>query len=122
MRNMPQNENSLNAAIALTRFGMGARPGEIDRVAANPREWLEAQVRASGAPVPRGEFPSSTDQVQALLAYRQDIPDRPTSRREAGAGPEAAMNTPTAVEGNRLHIDFDKAGSKKVIDSFVKPA
>ena len=101
MRNMPQNENSLNAAIALTRFGMGARPGEIDRVAANPREWLEAQVRASGAPVPRGEFPSSTDQVQALLAYRQDIPDRPTSRREAGAGPEAAMNTPTAAEGIR---------------------
>ena len=28
----------------------------------------------------------------------------------------------SAVEGNRLHIDFDKAGSKKVIDSFVKPA
>ena len=27
-----------------------------------------------------------------------------------------------AVEGNRLQIDFEKAGSKKVIDSFVKPA
>ena len=27
-----------------------------------------------------------------------------------------------AVEGNKLHIAFDKAGTKKVIDSFVAPA
>jgi DNA helicase-2/ATP-dependent DNA helicase PcrA len=27
-----------------------------------------------------------------------------------------------AVEGNRLHILFEKAGAKKVIDSFVRPA
>jgi DNA helicase-2/ATP-dependent DNA helicase PcrA len=27
-----------------------------------------------------------------------------------------------AIDGNRLEIEFDKAGSKKVIDSFVKPA
>jgi len=28
----------------------------------------------------------------------------------------------TSMDGNRLEITFDKAGSKKVIDSFVKPA
>jgi DNA helicase-2/ATP-dependent DNA helicase PcrA len=27
-----------------------------------------------------------------------------------------------AVEGNKLEIAFDKAGTKKVIDSFVAPA
>ena len=27
-----------------------------------------------------------------------------------------------AVEGNRLQVDFDKAGTKKVVDSFVSPA
>ena len=27
-----------------------------------------------------------------------------------------------AIDGKRLEIEFDKAGSKKVIDSFVKPA
>lgn len=42
IRTMPQNENPLNAAIALTRFGMGARPGEINIVGADPRGWLEA--------------------------------------------------------------------------------
>ncbi|MDP6709263.1 MAG: hypothetical protein QF893_23235, partial [Alphaproteobacteria bacterium] len=27
-----------------------------------------------------------------------------------------------AIEGNKLEIDFEKAGTKKVIDSFVEPA
>jgi DNA helicase-2/ATP-dependent DNA helicase PcrA len=27
-----------------------------------------------------------------------------------------------AVEGNKLTVDFDKAGEKRVIDSFVVPA
>lgn len=36
---------SLNAAIAVTRFGLGARPGEIDDAAADPAGWLAAQVR-----------------------------------------------------------------------------
>ena len=27
-----------------------------------------------------------------------------------------------AIEGNKLTIDFDKAGQKRVLDGFVKPA
>ena len=27
-----------------------------------------------------------------------------------------------AIEGNKLTIDFDRAGQKKVLDSFVTPA
>ncbi len=102
---MAQNANTLNAAIALSRFGMGARPGEIDRVAADPRGWLAAQVRPSGAPAPAGAFPSSTDQLQAFLAYRQAGQDRRTTRRPAGTAPEAATDTPApsvmATEGAR---------------------
>jgi len=26
------------------------------------------------------------------------------------------------VDGNKLTVDFDKAGQKKVVDSFVEPA
>ncbi|AQR62527.1 hypothetical protein BZG35_13400 [Brevundimonas sp. LM2] len=94
---MSQDSKTLNAAIAVTRFGMGARPGEIDRVGADPRGWLEAQIRPSGAPVAEGPFPSSDDQVRAYLAYRQVSQDRRIPRREAGAAsqPEA----PEALEG-----------------------
>ena len=37
-----------DAAIATNRFGLGARPGEMARVAGDPRGWLEAQLK--GAP------------------------------------------------------------------------
>ncbi len=39
------------AAIALNRFGLGARPGEIDRVAADPGAWLMRQI-AGPHPLP----------------------------------------------------------------------
>ena len=53
---MPQNENMLNAAIALTRFGMGARPGEIDVVVADPRGWLEARSEPPARRRRKGSF------------------------------------------------------------------
>ena len=33
------------AAIAANRFGLGARPGEIEACAADPRAWLHAQLK-----------------------------------------------------------------------------
>ena len=35
---------SLDAFIALNRFGLGPAPGEADLVAADPRGWIEAQI------------------------------------------------------------------------------
>ena len=34
------------AAIAATRFGLGARPGEIDYGKRDPKAYLKAQIRA----------------------------------------------------------------------------
>ena len=34
----------LDAVIAVNRFGLGARPGEIESAASAPREWLSAQL------------------------------------------------------------------------------
>ena len=78
---MPQDAQDLTAAIALTRFGMGARPGEIDAVGGDPRGWLEAQVRPGGAPQPEGAFASSVQRVQDLQGYRQAGQER----RQVGA-------------------------------------
>ncbi len=70
---MPQDQGRLQGAIAVTRFGMGARPGEIDAVAADPRGWLRAQVRPERVPRPAGQFPSATDRLAALGAYRAQV-------------------------------------------------
>ena len=45
-------DKALNGAIAVTRFGLGARPGEIDEASHDPVGWLIAQIRREGADQP----------------------------------------------------------------------
>ena len=89
---------SLEGAIAAQRFGLGARPGEIDSASAAPKAWLLKQLDSpvdqpqptdGGAP-----FQSGGDLVTALLQYRQDI----KARKEAAASAMAAdPSKPNAV-------------------------
>jgi uncharacterized protein (DUF1800 family) len=66
---MPQEQARLDAAIAVTRFGMGARPGEIDAVAGDARAWLRAQVNPARVARPQGSFPSASDRLAAMSEY-----------------------------------------------------
>lgn len=86
---MPQDQSRLQGAIALTRFGMGARPGEMDAVARDPRGWLRAQVRPERVPRPEGPFPSAPDRLAALGEYRRRVQEimRPAAARPADAMP-----------------------------------
>jgi Flp pilus assembly pilin Flp len=38
-------DRELKGAIAATRFGLGAKPGEIAEAARDPGGWLKAQIR-----------------------------------------------------------------------------
>lgn len=58
------------AAVALTRLGLGARPGELDDVAGDPRGWALAQIRPGGAPQPSGDFPNSDLRMSEFLEYQ----------------------------------------------------
>jgi uncharacterized protein (DUF1800 family) len=49
---MAGTDSDLKAAIAVTRFGLGARPGEIAAVRSDPQGWLKSQIRRSGAEQP----------------------------------------------------------------------
>jgi uncharacterized protein (DUF1800 family) len=62
----------LEGAIAVTRFGMGARPGEIKAASSDPRGWLKAQVKADAALTP----------ADGLLSTKQVM----TERQEAYGG------------------------------------
>ena len=66
-------EQALAAALAVTRFGLGARPGEIDEAAADPRGWLAAQIRPEGAEQPEGQWPGAQDRLQALARFRDQV-------------------------------------------------
>jgi uncharacterized protein (DUF1800 family) len=58
----------LQAAIAATRFGMGASPGEIRAAASDPRGWLKAQITPAAALMPAGDLLSTKEVFEA----RQD--------------------------------------------------
>jgi uncharacterized protein (DUF1800 family) len=90
MRQSPSQNASLNAAIALTRFGLGAGPGEIEAVGDDARDWLAAQIRPEGAPSPQGDLPTTDERVQDWLAYQQTGQQRRQIRRREGPAPQNA--------------------------------
>lgn len=60
----------LQTSIAVTRFAMGARPGELASVGRDARGWLEAQIEA-GAPRLEGDHPTTADALTNLDAYNE---------------------------------------------------
>ena len=79
-------DRKMEAAIAVTRFGLGARVGEIEAASADPQGWLKAQIRRDGADLPcaadGSQLPSAQDRWQALMASR-------AAEKAAGADPDA---------------------------------
>ncbi len=69
----------LAAAIAVTRFGLGARPGELVVVARDPKGWLRDQIRRGGADQPAGPAASTAERLAGFREYQMD-------RREARQG------------------------------------
>src|ERR1700736_6753720 len=72
----------VRSEIAVLRFGLGARPGELSSAADDPRGWLRAQIRGA---VPRaGDTPlAPCEQIFAgVLAAR----DEQRQMRRSGAG------------------------------------
>jgi uncharacterized protein (DUF1800 family) len=83
---MANELGDLLGAIAATRFGLGARPGEIETASHDPKAWLIAQIRPEGADQPTGELQSSAERLKAFYAYRAD---RKTAREDGYVKPAA---------------------------------
>lgn len=89
------SSNDLNAAIAVTRFGLGARPGEITTVAADPQGWLRGQIRRAGADQPQENAETSATRIKAFRVYRQD-------RRAAQGAPQTTTGEDPVVVAARM--------------------
>src|SRR5215469_9753723 len=65
---------SLQAAIAVNRFGLGAMPGELASAGTDPRQWLISQIGPADQPMPvTGEpFKNGAELVNDLQAFRQE--------------------------------------------------
>jgi len=98
-----------DAAIAVTRLGLGARPGEIDRVAADPRGWAVAQIRRDGAPQPTGDFTPSDRRMTEFLAYQTSQAQSRTDGATGDAAEPTAAATRQARQAERRDITEDTA-------------
>jgi uncharacterized protein (DUF1800 family) len=64
---------SMDGAIAVTRFGLGAKPGEMEAAADDPRGWLKAQIARDGAEQPAGSLPGTIDRFAAFGDYLAQV-------------------------------------------------
>ena len=71
--------SDLEASIAVTRFGLGARPGEITGARHDPRGLLLAQITPAGASQPQPGIPGSGERLREVRAYQQQ---RKLARRD----------------------------------------
>ena len=61
-----------NAALALSRFGLGARAQDIDAIASDPRAALKEEVAGRLVPVPEGdELKSSRELLVEFYAFTE---------------------------------------------------
>lgn len=60
---------SVNGAIAVCRFGIGARRGEIEAASADPVVWLKDQLRPRTVNFPAGDLTSTKDAIIATQSY-----------------------------------------------------
>src|ERR1700733_894984 len=81
--------DSARAAIAVNRFGLGARPGELQRAAEDPEGWLGAQLAASPPRVAGAGLRASADILSQALELRRE-------RRAVRAG-DASESADAAV-------------------------
>ncbi|CAN5164329.1 DUF1800 family protein [soil metagenome] len=68
---MAPPDNDLMAAIAVTRFGLGAKPGELALAKADPKGFLKRQIQPKGGDQPQGALANSATKLGEFRDYQQ---------------------------------------------------
>jgi uncharacterized protein (DUF1800 family) len=96
-------QRDLEGAIAVTRFGLGARAGEIAEAARDPHGWLKAQVRREGADSFSPDAESSTQRLAEFRDYRRQRVMAEQAVAPPGNGP--AGNDDPVIKARRFVRD-----------------
>src|SRR5882762_7938238 len=99
----------IQTEIAVLRFGLGARPGDLAAAAGDPRAWLRTQIK--GAVPLAGNTPlAASDQIfTELLAARDEFREMKRAAAAQSADPKIpaapAQNPVKAVLDEHLHVN-----------------
>jgi uncharacterized protein (DUF1800 family) len=86
-------------AIAANRFGLGARPGELDRIGGDARGWLIAQLKGPAPAVADSGLRSSESVLVETIEIRRDQRGAPGGKRPGKAGASKRAADDSAAEG-----------------------
>jgi uncharacterized protein (DUF1800 family) len=93
------NPAELDAALALSRFGLGAREGSIESIAQNPRGALKDEVTGRVLLTPAGpELRQTSDLLVDLYAFLKDQKNQ-RSRQAASASGAQTPQPPAMAPG-----------------------
>lgn len=95
-------DRDLDAAIALTRFGLGARPGEMSAVRGDPRGWLTGQIRPEGADQPKTEGATSQQRIAEFREFQQDKKAAKAGERAEAGDAVPASRDPVKIAQRML--------------------
>ena len=80
----------LTSAIAANRFGLGSRPGDLDAIGGNGRDWLRAQLKSTPPRLGDQQLRPSAEILVQALDLRREIQEQ---RRAKAAGDDTAAIT-----------------------------
>src|SRR5450631_3252012 len=98
------NPADLDAALALSRFGLGAREGSIASIAQNPRGARKDEVTGRVLMTPAGpELRQTSDLLVDLYAFQKDLNIQRSRQAASGSGAPATQPpamVPSATQQN----------------------
>jgi uncharacterized protein (DUF1800 family) len=102
---------AIDNVIATNRFGLGARPGELEQVAGDPKGWLAQQVKGTRPSPPEiGTLPNS---AAVFRVYEESRQQQQQAKREAvAADPEEAKKKFMAVRKAIAPIYLDQVAAR----------
>ena len=98
---MPPND----AVIALNRFGLGARPGDVAAIASDPRGALAAELNPEIALLQGPDLPGSGDELVALRQLQMDRKAARTVLASAPANTGQSMTGTDTAPAAKLQLD-----------------
>ncbi|MBV9567785.1 MAG: DUF1800 family protein, partial [Hyphomicrobiales bacterium] len=84
---MNQPPDRIAAALALSRFGLGARQGDLEALSSDPRGALKEEIASRGVPTPSGdELKSTAELLTEFYAFQEAQKEMRERKTAEGAG------------------------------------
>jgi uncharacterized protein (DUF1800 family) len=110
----------VTAAIAANRFGLGARPGDLNAIGGDGRAWLRAQLKDAPPQLVDAKLRSSSDVLTEAYDLRRDIREAKQAApmsAEAAADPQLATLTKVPQLLRPIYIEEATARFRQAVST-----